>query len=135
MSESTRRLFILGTLLAPGALAWQKKGSQAKGPEIELISSVAKIEDQRVNIDVHIRNVAGRPIKRLHVIYEILDSDKKVLTRQKGPIDEDELANGVDAEFSSQMQHHARAVYYRLEFEDGSGRDLRSEKTGPFPIE
>ena len=111
------------------------KKSQAKGPEVLLLDAVAKVEDQRVIVDGHVRNVTDKPIRKLTVVYEILDFDKKVLTRQKGAIDEEFLDPGDEAGFSAQMQYHARGVYYRFEFEDGSEKELRAEKTGPFPFE
>jgi hypothetical protein len=111
------------------------KKSQAKGPEVVLVDVTAKVEDARVMLDGHVRNVTDKPIRKLTVVYEILDSDKKVLTRQKGSIDEEMLDPGDEAAFSAQMQYHARGVFYRFEFEDGSEKELRAEKTGPFPLE
>jgi hypothetical protein len=85
-----------------------KKKSQTKEPEIVLLDAVAKVEDARVVVDGHVRNTSDKPIRRLTVIYEVLDSDKKVLTRQKGPIDQETLEPGEEAQFSAQMQYHAR---------------------------
>ncbi|MBC7924680.1 MAG: hypothetical protein H7039_03400 [Bryobacteraceae bacterium] len=85
-------------------------------------------------IDGRIRNVSDRTFRRLIVYYEVLDSDKKVLTRQQGSLDEAELEPGKEAAFSAQMQSHARAVYYRFEVTDGNGRELRGVNTGPFPL-
>jgi len=124
-------LFSLGCL---SPLAGAKK-SQAKGPEVILVDATAKVEDARVNLDGHVRNVTDKPIRRLTVVYELLDSDRKVLTRQKGSIDDESLDPGDEAPFSAQMHYHARGVFYRLEFEDGSEKELRAEKTGPFPLE
>lgn len=114
----------------PGA-----KKSQAKGPEVVLIDSGARVEDQKIMLDGHVRNASEKPIRKLTVVYEILDSDKHVLTRQKGSIEEDVLNPGDEAAFSAQTQYPARSVFYRFEFEDGNQRELRAEKTGPFPLE
>lgn len=111
------------------------KKSQAKGPEVILVDATAKVEDGRVVVDGHVRNVTEKPIRKLTVVYELLDSDRKVLTRQKGAIDEEFLDPGDEAPFSAQMHYHARGVFYRFEFEDGSEKELRAEKTGPFPLE
>jgi hypothetical protein len=129
----TRRSFVI-TIAAASIAAAAKKKSQAKGPEIELLEHSAKTEDGRVNLDGRVKNLADHPIRKLTIIYEILDSDKNVLTRQKGAIEEDELPQGEEAGFSAQITYVARSVYYRFEFEDGSERELRSENTGPFAI-
>jgi hypothetical protein len=88
-----------------------------------------------VNLDLRIRNSGDREIRGLVVFFEMLDSDRKVLTRQQGPLDEEVLAPDDEAGFHAQVAWHARAVYFRAEFEDGSGRDVRGRNTGPFPIE
>jgi hypothetical protein len=129
----TRRSFAM-TIAGGSIVAAAKKKSQAKGPEIELLDHSAKIEEARINLDGRVKNLADHPVRKLTVVYEILDSDKNVLTRQKGPIDEEELPQGEEAGFSSQITYVARSVYYRFEFEDGSERELRSENTGPFAI-
>lgn len=131
----TRRTFFTIVSCYAAPLFAAKKKSQSKEPEVELLDATAKVEDARVIVDGHVRNVSDKPIRRLNVIYEILDSDKKVLTRQKGAIDQETLDAGEDAPFAAQMQYHARAVYYRFEFEDGSEKELRAEKTGPFPLD
>jgi hypothetical protein len=128
-----RRTFF--TIVSCYAPLFAAKKSQSKGPEVELLDSTAKVEDARVVMDGHVRNVTEKPIRKLTVIYEILDSDRKVLTRQKGAIDQEVLDPGEDAPFSSQMQYHARGVFYRFEFEDGSEKELRADKTGPFPLD
>ena len=129
----TRRSFAV-TIAGGSIVAAAKKKSQAKGPEIEILEHSAKIEEGRVNLDGRVKNLLDRPVHKLTVIYEILDSDKNVLTRQKGAIDEEELPPGEEAGFSAQITYVARSVYYRFEFEDASERELRSENTGPFAI-
>lgn len=122
-------------VLSAAAVFGQQKSSREKGPEVELIEASAHVEDRRLNIDGQVRNVGDRPIRKLTIFYEILDGDKKVLTRQQGPIDQPELGPGEEARFQAQMAFHARAVSFRLAFEDGGGRELRAEGTGPFAIE
>lgn len=131
--SNTRRNFLLSAVTVASAAAAKK--SQAKGPELQLLDHSAKVADGNLELDGHVKNLAERPIRKLTVVYEVLDSDKNVLTRQKGSIDEEELAPGAEAAFSAQIQYVARSVYYRFEFEDGGERELRSEKTGPFAIQ
>jgi hypothetical protein len=125
---------VLTLLLCATGLQAAKK-SKSKGPEIVLLDCLGKIEDGVFVVDGHLRNTAEKPVRKLTVVYEVLDSDKNVLTRQKGEINEDELEPGQEAGFHAQMAYHARAISFRLSFEDGGERELRSEKTGPFPIE
>lgn len=119
----------------PSAFLLGQKKKDNKGPEIELLEATAHVEDSRVNVDGRVKNVSERPVRKLNVVYEVLDGDRNVLTKQQGTIDAAVLDPGEEASFQSQMQYHARAVSFRLSFEDGGGRELRAEKTGPFPIE
>ena len=125
----TRRIVIA----ALGSAAFAQK--KPAPPEVELLEATAGVEEQRVNIDGRVRNTAQKPIRKLVVVYEILDPANNVLTRQQGPIEEPVLDLSDEARFAAQLAWHARSHAFRLFFEDGSGRELRAENTGPFPIE
>jgi hypothetical protein len=132
----TRRRLLFAPLIAHPVLRAQKKAAANKGPEVEVINATAAVEDNRLNIDGQVRNAGDRPIRKLTVFYEVLDSDGNALTRQSGQIEGAELLQaGEDSSFHAQMAYHARAVSFRLSFEDGSGRELRAVKSGPFPID
>jgi hypothetical protein len=127
----TRRSVLLSlavTALVPGQ---QRK----PGPEIELLDVTAKLEEGRIHVDGHVKNTGDRSVRKLNIIYEMLDSDRRVLTRQQGPVEAPELAPEQECDFHAQMAKHARSVYMQLSFEDGSGRDVRSKNGKPFPIE
>lgn len=132
----TRR-FCLALAAFPFAAEAQKKKPAYRGPEVELLSASARLEDGRLNLDGRVRNTGDRPIIKLIVIWEILDSDKRVLTRQQGPVEPAEVAPGEECEVQAQIASHARAISFRVSFEDGSGRELRTneKKNGPFHIE
>jgi hypothetical protein len=131
----TRRT-VIAALAAISLASAQKKSAQSpKGPDIELIEAAAQVEGSRVNIDGRVKNSSERPIKKMIVIFEMLDPSNNVLTKQQGPIEEAVLEPGDEGNFHAQIAWHARAHAFRVSFEDGSGRDLRAEKTGPFPIE
>lgn len=120
----------------PTVLAAQKKRSTDRNqPEIELMDVRAAVESGRVEIDGRVKNTSDKPVRKLAIFFEMLDSDRKVLTRQQGAIEEPVLDPSAEASFSGQVAWHARAVAYRLSFEDGSGRELRGLNTGPFAIE
>jgi hypothetical protein len=137
-SEPQASMKLFGCLvlacLVPLAMA-QKKQAQPKPPEIEVIEVAARREDSLLTVDLKLRNAGERAAKKLVVIFEVLDSDKNVLTRQQGEIEEPELEPGEESEINVQMAMHARAVQVRFSFEDGSGRDLKALKPGPYPIE
>lgn len=128
-----RRVFLAAAGCAP-VLSGAKK-SKAKEPEIEVVEASVKAEDGRLLVDGRLRNVSGRTVDGLKVIYEVLDADNKVLTRQTGTIPGAVLDAGEEAEFHVQMAAHARGISMRFEFEDGGGRELRAGGAGPFPIE
>lgn len=130
----TRRTVIASLAIVVSAHS-QKKSAQQKAPEIELLDASAKVEDSRVNIDGHVKNTSERPIKKLIAIFEVLDPSDNVLTKQQGPIEQSVLEPGEEGSFHVQIAWHARGHAFRVSFEDGSGRDLRAENTGPFPIE
>ena len=133
-SRMTRRTLLASVaMLSP--LVAQKKNAEKKSPEVHLLEATAQVEDQRINIDGRVRNTGEKPIRKLNFIFEMLDSDRKVLTRQQGQIDEDVLDPGDEAVFRAQIAWHARAVWFRVEFEDGGGRELMAANTGPFVIE
>jgi hypothetical protein len=133
-ARMTRRIVVTALALAL-FLSAQKKNAEKKPPDVELVEASAQVEDRRVNIDGRVRNSGAKPIRRLNFILEMLDSDLRVLTRQQGKIDEETLEPGDEASFQAQIAWHARAVSFRVEFEDGSGRELNAVNTGPFPIE
>ena len=130
----TRRCALVSFALLP-LLRAQKKNAEKKPPEVHLVEATAQVEDRRINIDGRVRNTGEKPIRKLNFILEMLDSDSKVLTRQQGRIDEDTLDPGDEAIFRAQIAWHARAVWFRVEFEDGGGRELMAANTGPFAIE
>lgn len=129
-----RRLILISSFATPGLFGEKKQ--KLKGPEITISDASVKVEDNRVNIDGKLKNTGDKAVEGLRIYYEVLDSDGNVLTRQMGPAeDEGVLEPGQGSEFHAQIAWHARSISLRFSFEDGAGRDLRSQKTGPFPIE
>jgi hypothetical protein len=128
----TRRLVLLSI---PTVLFAQQRKSKDKGPEVELLEATARVEDGVLLLDGRLKNVSEKSIRGLTIIFEVLDPNKNVLTKQQGPIEEKQLEPGEEGRFEVQMAFHARAVWFRMWFEDGGARELRAEKTGPFPIE
>ena len=110
-------------------------GQKQKPPEIEVLEASAHVDAGRVIVDCRVKNVSDKPIRKLTLVLEVLDIEDRVLTKQQGTIDAPVLDPGEDSLFQAQLAYHARTHAWRVSFEDGSGRDLRAEQTGPFPIE
>jgi hypothetical protein len=126
--------FVLILALTPALIA-QKSKQQLKNPEIQVTEAAVRREEGRITIDVRLKNTGEKPARDLRIFYEVLDPDRRVLTRQTGGIEQKDLDPEAEAEVQAQMHFHARAVSIRLEFEDGAGRNLKATNTGPFVIE
>lgn len=128
-----RTLLLL--LVAAVPSAYPAKKDQPKPAVIEVVEASAHRDQNNLNIDGHIKNTGERPAVKLVIIVDILDSDKQPLTTMKGGSDPDSIDPGSEGEFHAQMPVPARAVFFRVTFEDGSGRDLKGVNEGPFAIE
>ena len=127
-------LALAAPLLCTPAPAGRKK-SKAKAPELDETEAKALQHCDRIDVYVRERNVAERPLRGLKLFIEITDPDKRVLTRQTMEIEEDELAAQDEYYFAGQIQPHARAVGFRIYFEDAGENEILATKSGPFAIE
>jgi hypothetical protein len=132
-----RTFFALLVLLAAAvSLVWsQKKAPQPKPAAIQVVTVNAQRDGDLLAIDGQLKNAGERPAANLVIIVDVLNADKQAITTQKGKSEPATVDPGEDGEFHAQMALPAKAVYIRLSFEDGSGRDLKSTNTGPFTIE
>jgi hypothetical protein len=134
MKQMTRRAvwILLFAVLAFG----QKKGKEAKPPEVELLEATAHRQEGNVIVDAKVKNVGDKPIKSLQLIIDFVAPDhKQVITTKRGGIEAEMLDPGEEADFRAQIEDPSRATEFQMSFEDGNGKYLRAEKTGPFPIE
>jgi hypothetical protein len=129
-----RTLFLLILAAVPAAYS-QKKAPQPKPPSIEVVEISAHRDPTQLNIDGSVKNTGERTANELIILVDVLDSDKRVLTTQKGESEPASIEAGEKAEFHAQMPIPPRAVYIRLSFEEPGGRYLKANNTGPFPIE
>jgi hypothetical protein len=127
---------LLLILLAATLGAYQgKKAPQLRPPALEVNDMTAQRDQELLVIDCKLKNTGERPAEKLVVIVDVLDSDKRAITTQKGGSDPESIEPGEQADFNAQMRLPPRAVYVRLSFEDGAGRDIKSNKTGAVAIE
>jgi hypothetical protein len=132
-----RTFFALLLLLAAAVpLAWtQKKAPQPKPAAIEVVTVNAHRDGDLLAIDGELKNTGERPAANLVIIVDVLNADKQAVTTQKGGSEPATVDPGEEGEFHAQMALPPKAVYVRLSFQDGAGRDLKSTNTGPFTIE
>lgn len=136
MTTMTRRaswtLFLAISFTALG----QKKGKEAKLPEIEILLASAHRQEGIVSIDAQVKNCGEKPIKGLEIIVDFIGPDhKQVITTKRGRIDAEVLDPGEEADFHAQIEDPSRATEFQISFEDGGAKYLRTLKTGPFPID
>ena len=127
---------VLLVFLTTVLMAYQgKKAPQLKPPELDVTEVTAQRDQALLVIDCRLKNTGERPAEKLVVIVDVLDSDKRAITTQKGGSDPESIEPGEQAEFHAQMRLPPRAVYVRLSFEDGAGRDVKANNAEPFAIE
>ncbi len=88
-----------------------------------------------MSVDGRIRNSSEKPIKQLMLVFDFIAPGKLVITTQKAPIDEELLEPGKEAVFHMELNAPPRSVEFQINASDGSGRELRVARPGPFPIE
>src|SRR5438093_423894 len=76
-----------------------------------------------------------KPIKQLTLLFDFMAPGRQVITTQKAAIDEERLEPGKEAVFHMELNDPPRSVEFQINAADGSGRELRIAKAGPFPIE
>ena len=113
----------------------QKKAPQPKPPVIEVVEATAHRDQAQLNIDGKLRNTGERTANEVVILVDVLDSDKRPLTTQKGESDPASIEAGEEGEFHAQMPLPAKAVYFRFSFEESGGRYLKATNTGPFTID
>jgi hypothetical protein len=124
-------LFTLAILLC-GA---EQKRKPGKGPDIELIDVACQRTEDRVLLDGRIRNASNRPLRKVSMIFRFMTPGRKVIATKYAELDEELIEPDAEAEFHMQVRDPARAVEFDVNAEDGSGRELRFDRSGPFKIE
>ncbi len=132
----TRRTAIAFTaLLLPAAPAQKRKGAD-RPPNLEVVEfSVRRTSAGVLEIDGRVRNCCDRRLERVKLIFYIISPDGKVVTTQKGALDDEALEPGDGSSFMWQTRDHVRAVYLRIGATDRMGNELVLTKPGPYPIE
>ena len=127
----TLRVILVVALAVASAAADKKK----KPPDVEVMEASAHRGEVKVSVDGRVRNSSEKPIKQLMLVFDFMAPGKQVITTQKGAIDEELLAPRQEAVFHMELNAPPRSVEFQINASDGSGRELRVAKSGPFPIE
>ena len=123
---------ILVVALAVTSIAAEKK---RKPPDIEVLEASGRRGESKVSVDGRVRNTGEKPIKELTLLFDFMAPGRQVVTTQKAAIDEEILEPGKEAAFHMELNAPPRSVEFQINATDGSGRELRVAKPGPFPIE
>jgi hypothetical protein len=123
---------ILALALVFASVAAEKK---KKPPDLEVLEASAHRGESKVSVDGRVRNTGEKPIKELTLLFDFQAPGKQVVATEKGEIDEEVLLPGQEAAFHMEANAPPGSVTFQINAADGSGRELRVAKSGPFPIE
>jgi hypothetical protein len=127
----TLRVILALSLVVASVAADKKK----KPPDLEVLEASAHRGEIKVSVDGRVRNTGEKPIKELTLLFDFQAPGKQVVATEKGAIDEEVLQPGQEAAFHMEANTPPRSVAFQIGAADGSGRELRVAKSGPFPIE
>lgn len=113
----------------------QKKGKPSKATDLRVLDATCFRTEGIASVDGKILVESARPVQKLQLLIDFLNSDRQLLSTKRGEVTEERLETGEESEFHMQVPTPPRAVYFAIRAEDGSGRDLRVENEGPFEIE
>jgi len=124
-------------LLALLSASFSSFGQQRRKPEnitrIEVRELKAGRAEGRITLDGVIRNTGTRPLTKVVLLFDLLDADRKTISRRRGAVEEPVLAPGDDWSFHFYVADHARAVEVSVAAEQ-RGMEMDVAKPGPFPI-
>ena len=134
----TRRLVLLLAPLSVFAAGKRKKDRDFEGGNIKVVELAVHRSDgsdRLLNIDGRLVNSGPDAIRGLVLIFEVMGVDDKVVSSQRGKVDEDPLASGQESELHWQMRDQASAVEVRLRAIAHDDQPVKVEEPGPYPIE
>jgi len=136
-----RRRVLLAAAILTSAAAWlpaqKDRGKKDKGktPDLEIVELKFSRDDKVIAVEGRVRNISAKPMKGIVLFFELLESDKKMISRLSAEVTKDVVEPGEDASFDTQTKDLARAVGARVDAEDVDGRYFYVDKPGPYEIE
>jgi hypothetical protein len=133
----TRR-FVLS--LAPAlalAAGNRKKDKGLEGGAIKVVEMAVHrtSTDPLITIDGRIVNSGTQAIRNLVLVFEVTGMDGRVVSRQRGKVEEDPLDPGQESEFHWEMRDQPKAVEVSVRAVAHDEQPVRVEEPGPYPIE
>lgn len=123
-------------LLALGSiLAAQAPSKQESRPGVEIVEVSASRADNRIMVDGRVRNIWDRPLTKLVLVVELLDSERKLIGQRRGAVEEESLEPGDEVPFHFYLPLQARSIQVRLAAEAARVPHVEVRKPGPYPIE
>ncbi|MGQ9633358.1 MAG: FxLYD domain-containing protein [Bryobacteraceae bacterium] len=128
--------YALVLLLACGlAAALQEPGRREGGPRLEIVEIAAARSENRLTVDGRLKNAWNRPLTKIVLVVELLDSDRKLIGQRRGTIEPELLEPGEEAAFHFYLPLQPRSVQVRLAAEAARVPYVEVLKPGPYPIE
>jgi hypothetical protein len=128
--KTLRAILVVALIVIPSAA--QKKH---RPPDVEVLEATGRRSEDTVSVDGRVRNTGEKPIKELTLLFNFFSPDKEAIATERGEIDEVVLEPGKEASFHMEANAPPRAIQFEIGAQDGSGRELRLAKGGPYTIE
>lgn len=128
--------YALVLLLACGLIAApQDQGKREGAPRVEILELSAARAENRLTVDGRVRNAWDRPLSKIVLIVELLDSDRKLIGQRRGALEEDLLEPGQETTFHFYVPLQPRSIQVRLAAEAARVTYVQVINPGPYPIE
>jgi len=88
-----------------------------------------------INVDGRVINTGVRPIAKLVILVDLLNTESKVISTRRGAIEEEMLQPDQECEFHFYVPDQPRAALVRLRAESAKYNYVEVVKRGPYPIE
>jgi hypothetical protein len=128
------RLLVAFVLLAALSAVWGWQ-EPPPPPQLKIVKAAARRVGSTIQVDGTVRNVAGRPLRRLTLKFEFLSSGRNVVTARKAQLEDARINPGEESSFSYELNDEARAVRFRISASDAKDEVLRVAAPGPYPIQ
>ena len=121
-------------LLVLAAVCLCAAAADKKKQDVQIVEFKAVKREGGLTIDGRLRATGEKPLRRLTLHIDFMDSDKHVLATKQAPIDEDVLYPGDEAALHAVTEHPTHATQYRLRAFCQGDKEVGVANGGPFPV-
>ena len=104
-------------------------------PAVEVLEMKARRNEDLIELAAQIKNINGKPLRNLQVIFLFQDSGGGPVSTEEMNIDEQRLLPDAEASVTVQLKDAPRATQVRIGAEASGGVELTVKNSGPYPIE